>query len=171
MYYPSTPTPHTDLWLLRSKWCRLYWLCKGRRLKDRLTCPTEHMGRGNLHKPLGEECNTGICLLHAYKYTLTCEHTHTSLVHSPYFYSNFRIEISTGYEATCTTQTPTHPHSCKHTANRHRPLFDETQVLEVGGKKADGQVDFSHCTHREGRHHPVGEPTQTTGRRRVSFSA
>ena len=154
----ATPTPHTDLCLLRCRQSYLYWLWEGRRLTDRLTCPTKHMRRehttlwGNLRRSEGDKCNTDICLVHAYKYTLTCAHTHTSLVHSPYFYSNFRIKIGTGYEATSTSM---------HVYSTHTPVFAEIQVvpyvLVVGGMKADGQVELLHWTHGEGSHLPVGE--------------
>ena len=60
-----------------------------------------------------------------------------------------------------------HPHPCEHTTHRHRPVFVEIQVLVAGEKKADGQVDLPHCTHGEGRHHRVGEPTQTTEKEEI----
>ena len=75
---------HTDLCSLRSKWCRLYWLCNRRRLRVRLTRSPERMGWehtnlwGNLQRPLGGEWNTSICRAQIYRQTHIRIHTHLS---------------------------------------------------------------------------------------------
>ena len=76
--HPHHPHPHTDLCLLRSKWCRLYWLCNGWKPMEWWNCSTVHIGRGdtslwgNLQRPLEGEWNTMSAL---FKYTYPYIHT------------------------------------------------------------------------------------------------
>ena len=139
----STPTVHTDLCLLRCKWCRLYWLCNGRRLTVKLTRSLEHMGWGhtnlwgNLQRALGEEWNTCICHAQIYRHTHIRIHTHP---------------------------TPP-PHTCTHAT--HTQTRDPHMV--VGVKKPDGQVVVLHWTHGEGTHQPAGEPMNEPIYRRVKY--
>ena len=146
-------------------------------LRDRWYCSTGHMGRedtnlwGNQYIEYREKnaIHAGACFVYGQQTPMhMCTDPYPSFVPGPYFNSDFKMEMRTGYKATSTPRHQhTHIHACiQHT---HRPVFVEIQVvplvLVVGRKRAEGQVALTHWTHGEGRHQPVGEPTGTIGRR------
>ena len=120
-------------------------------LRDRWSCSTGHMGRedtnlwGNQYIEHWEKStiHAGTCFVYGHKrpYTI-CTDPYPSLVPGPYFNTDFKMEMRTGYKA-----TPT-PIPCTNTTHTHRPVFVEIQVvsfvLGVGRKTAEGQVALPH---------------------------